>query len=89
MARYDRETSGGNYPCPVCGGRAFVTDSRPRNGRFIRRRRRCPADHRFVTYEIVVAEDEQVELHVRRDALRAAMERVRELQEGPFDMVAP
>lgn len=82
-----REISGGAFPCPVCGLGAGVSDSRLQ-GSHIRRRRQCAAKHRFTTYEIVVAKDGcATEGNARREALRAAVDRLRELQEALFEVM--
>lgn len=36
--------------CPICGKILRIIDSRP-IGERVRRRRRCPQNHRFTTYE--------------------------------------
>lgn len=38
--------------CPQCGKATDVIDSRAR-GATVKRRRRCPNDHRFTTTEII------------------------------------
>ena len=40
-------------PCPECGDdRAVITDSRPADGHY-RRRRQCANGHRFTTHEVL------------------------------------
>ena len=42
----------GGFPCPKCGHRTGVTDSRPDSNGGIRRRRRCRCGLRFTTREV-------------------------------------
>ena len=42
--------------CPTCGRHTGVYDSR-QSGVHVRRRRQCPAGHRFTTYEAPVDEE--------------------------------
>jgi len=42
----------GGFPCPKCGARSGVIDSRPTSDGGIRRRRRCRCGHRFTTREV-------------------------------------
>lgn len=40
-------------PCPACGTRTSVLDSRPSHVQFVRRRRECPScGRRFTTMEV-------------------------------------
>lgn len=45
--------------CPVCSAESLVKDSRPTETGGIRRRRRCPKNHRFSTEEVVIVEAER------------------------------
>lgn len=40
-----------HYSCPICSGSTSVIETRLSKGR-LRRRRRCPANHRFSTIEL-------------------------------------
>lgn len=42
---------GTGFSCPTCGQKTGVTDSRATT-EGLRRRRKCPAGHRFTTYEV-------------------------------------
>jgi hypothetical protein len=40
-----------HYSCPICSGSTTVIETRLSNSR-LRRRRRCPVNHRFTTIEV-------------------------------------
>lgn len=76
--------SGGSFPCPDCGAKTGVKDSRPSlraNG--IRRRRKCEGcEKRFTTLEIV-REDERwqsPQVVATRETVAALLEVVKRLQ---------
>lgn len=49
--------SADGFPCPVCGKKSRVYDSRAgTNGAEFRRRRECPDNHRFSTVECVAVQ---------------------------------
>lgn len=64
------EAAPGGFPCPACGSRTIVTDSRPRTllaG--WRRRRECVScATRFTTIEVIVTDDVEASVAFKRRA---------------------
>ena len=67
-------SANGGYPCPKCGARTAVYNSRPSHGS-VRRNRGCPSClHRFTTYETIAGVGPEL-LHSVVDELGALVER--------------
>lgn len=56
----------GGFPCPRCGSRSEVMDSRARVGGWRRRRRCTSCRHRFSTIELVYTNDLTAALAFKR-----------------------
>lgn len=77
-------SAGRKFACPTCGDVTEVLDSRVKHAG-IRRRRVCPAGHRFNTEEVVLPDDKLATRRIKPEevaewqAMRDAGHRVRKI----------